>query len=772
METDNSFRNVGFFTITEAEKNPYGMIKCVAYDNCYKLTDYIIDDLVTGYVEEEDYPDDMGEFYDDIISTCGLTSNHGPTYNDSMPYNRNLTVNQATARDILSYIAQADGGYIYADAVGRVNVGHFQTNYEVVFDSDCKYGGEILNDTYISEVNCVWLGADENDVGVQYPSYVSANNAKLRITYNPMFYFHQYTEGATAPTNPAYLHVWKNTTNSKYYQWKAVPPQTTRQWNEIPENQSTWEYNVLTFIITLYFRMAALGDYYPLTLNMFSDKDISMGSGLSVYDKRGIEHRSYVFQKKWNADGVTITATGNSDRMQSTSSQSKIESLSGKYNTLKRTINETKSQVGDLSGEVSTISQTVDAIDTEVTDARGTSSTLKQRIDSIESTVTRGTKTYKQNSAPSDARDGDLWYYTGTTTAQYTNGTWYRYNGSSWESTKDPQVTTNTSTISQQANQIALVVKQEQGQDVVNGASIIAGINSDGSQVKISANKVEIEGNFVTFTDLATSGSTVINGANITTGKINTNYIDAGSFTMTGGSINIETDQQSSDLIHLKYGNYETKMEPEGIETNHQIVARYLTAMGPDEFDPSTLYEVSIGDGNITADRTIECTTILPNYCGSTSSPVDVVHTKNVSIKTATTVSNRDIGFNTQTGITGYYVQKYSASSRRFKHNIHELTPEMREQFRGLYNIEVKNWTYNNDHLDPNDELYGKETYGLIAEDVGEIIPGAVTHEDGLIRDYDDRRVMNAMLVLLQEQKQKIDELESRLEALENEQNE
>lgn len=116
----------------------------------------------------------------------------------------------------------------------------------------------------------------------------------------------------------------------------------------------------------------------------------------------------------------------------------------------------------------------------------------------------------------------------------------------------------------------------------------------------------------------------------------------------------------------------------------------------------------------------------------------------------------------------GYLLVEYSGSSKRYKHGFHSLNDELKEKIRKLYDLEVKSWTYNDDYLSDEDELYQTETFGLIAEDVAEVLPEAVYHNDnGDIDNYRDRHILNAMLVLLQEQKKQIDSLECRIEALE-----
>ena len=157
--------------------------------------------------------------------------------------------------------------------------------------------------------------------------------------------------------------------------------------------------------------------------------------------------------------------------------------------------------------------------------------------------------------------------------------------------------------------------------------------------------------------------------------------------------------------------------------------------------------------------------TVYCNYIGSSYDYPTVVHCNNVAVHTSTTISNNNAGFNSNYG----YVQEYSGSSKKFKHDIHSMPDELKKKIGGLYDVEVKCWTYNEDYLDEEDELFGVETFGLIAEDLNEVLPEAITHKsDGSISNYRDRNLLNAMLVLLQDQKKEIDSLKASIEEIKN----
>ena len=113
-----------------------------------------------------------------------------------------------------------------------------------------------------------------------------------------------------------------------------------------------------------------------------------------------------------------------------------------------------------------------------------------------------------------------------------------------------------------------------------------------------------------------------------------------------------------------------------------------------------------------------------------------------------------------------YQLGYASGSSRSFKHDIKpvenaELDPEH------LYDIEVVQFKYNDDYLEENDQRYGIDCIGFIAEQVNEVYPIAADRETGEPRNWEMRYIIPPMLALIQQQKKKIDDLESRMNELE-----
>lgn len=102
----------------------------------------------------------------------------------------------------------------------------------------------------------------------------------------------------------------------------------------------------------------------------------------------------------------------------------------------------------------------------------------------------------------------------------------------------------NISKIDQKADKIELSVSSK-----VDGNSIISAINMSPESIKINSSKINITG-FVTFSDLRGSGTTTINGSNITTGTINGNLANITNINAS----NITTGTINTSRVNIKGG--------------------------------------------------------------------------------------------------------------------------------------------------------------------------------------------------------------------------
>ena len=138
----------------------------------------------------------------------------------------------------------------------------------------------------------------------------------------------------------------------------------------------------------------------------------------------------------------------------------------------------------------------------------------------------------------------------------------------------------NISEIDQKADSINIKVESK-----ADSSNIISMINVSTEGIKIKADKVNITG-FVTFSDLKGTGTTTINGSNITTGTINANLaniININASNIVTGTLNI------SDYLKLKgTGTRYTLMEKDNYavydggssDSNRKVVVGFRTVYG------------------------------------------------------------------------------------------------------------------------------------------------------------------------------------------------
>lgn len=108
-----------------------------------------------------------------------------------------------------------------------------------------------------------------------------------------------------------------------------------------------------------------------------------------------------------------------------------------------------------------------------------------------------------------------------------------------------------------------------------------------------------------------------------------------------------------------------------------------------------------------------------------------------------------------------------SSSSRRYKHSIRPIESEALDPHK-LLALPIVQFEWNDNHPLQYEDMKGKTIPGIIAEDVEEIYPAATIHDaEGRVESWDERRLIPGMLALIQEQDKKIQELEARLEKLE-----
>ena len=221
--------------------------------------------------------------------------------------------------------------------------------------------------------------------------------------------------------------------------------------------------------------------YTPMKFNTFNDYGVDVGDILTINGKT-----CYVMKKTVKASGCEFECVGNKRReTQKAEQHSAITALNNKTNELVRTVDETKSTITSVQGSITNIEDEQGNITSQMATITTEQSEIKQTAQGLTSTVS-SIQTSLQN------LDGEVETLSSTV------------------STVQQTATGLTSTVTQQGETI--------------------------SQIRQDLDKIDISG-YVTFTDLKTSGSTTINGSNITTGYISANRISGG--TIDADTINV-----------------------------------------------------------------------------------------------------------------------------------------------------------------------------------------------------------------------------------------
>lgn len=220
---------------------------------------------------------------------------------------------------------------------------------------------------------------------------------------------------------------------------------------------------------------------------------------------------------------------------------------------------------------------------------------------------------------------------------------------------------------------------------------------------------------FVAFSDLANEGRTTINGANITTGTINCDRLNGG--TIRGQKIIVDNGW---DLLKDTSGNNIYSILDSWKRTNSLA----SNQNGNDWFGTQRFHT------DISA----------PCIKGRTSSAAANVRC--------------------QDGTNGWLATS-ATSSKRYKHAITDITDEKLNPQR-LYDLQVRQFVYNDDYLDENDQRYGMTVCGFIAEEVEEKYPVACEYnDDNMPENWDIRYIVPPMLKLIQQQHEEIEKIKS-----------
>jgi len=392
---------VGKFNVTQVVKAKTNY-KVIAYDNLSKF-----DINIDSWWESLNFPITLQNLFSSLCTYCGCSS-YGTITNSTMSITKNFVSQNVSGKQILNYIAQAAGGYAYADSNGRIRIKGFTTNRYVL--DNTKYAKLEYADYTAPVIDKIWIGMEDDDAGY---SYGTGNNV-LRLLYNPLFFV-----------------------------------------SDISQYQ--------TQIQNIYNKVHAYS-YIPMRIELYQDFGIQAGDIITVNNMTTL-----VMSKEITNTGVVFESTGNYKRIDNVDiTSSQINALRGKYNLLSRTVDETVNTVGDLEeglettvrikpdgvtiadAEGNTVVITGTCVDAATINANNLNMTGVVTWQDLSTTAQEEidrriakSATYKQSTVPSNPVEGDSWYVTGDNDITVGGVTYYHhytytYNGTSWEQSGVP----------------------------------------------------------------------------------------------------------------------------------------------------------------------------------------------------------------------------------------------------------------------------------------------------------------------------------------------
>lgn len=284
-------------------------------------------------------------------------------------------------------------------------------------------------------------------------------------------------------------------------------------------------------------------------------------------------------------------------------------------------------------------------------------------------------------------------------------------------------------------------------------------------------------------------------GTIITDTAVWSGSLTANNLTITGGSVNISTGVKEDNLIQLNY-DYDstthayTRVAPFGLTIYDDVGSTAspatltiqsanisMTAPGGGVY----IYANESHEGVVQADEfylgkksfysVFASRSDLSSYAlsGHTHSQYyesgDNIYASKLYVSNAGNISGDP---NARLAATSPYQLGYSSgSSMWYKHDIKPVENEELDPHH-LYDIKVYQFKYNDDYLNENDQRYGIDCIGFIAEQVNNVYPIAADRETGKPRNWEMRYIIPPMLALIQEHKKEIDALKERIDILES----
>ena len=358
---------------TRQTRNTY---KVYAYDAVSRL-----DGIQSAWLRsiQGQFPMSLWAFARLVAQRCGLTIT-----NTSLPRNGSYQVqafyaDDLTGRQLLSWVAQASGTFLRANADGELEFAWYEDRRDVVIGPGAGNGvlladstGALLQDSegYYLEVSSGSPTAVPYYEGtLSYEDYVCPVIDKVQIRQS---------------TNDVGV---------------IAPP------DEAGSNALTIEGNLLLTTSTdealrpvaesLYTLMLGV-TYTPCTVRVPASSGLSAGQIVRVQDVRGRVFDAWIMSATYSGTSVTLECTGNASRDGSAATnEQSFKNLRGKMLEITSSVDGLNVKASELEGQYTELSVTVDGLTSTVAgkiDGQQAQSLIDQALDSITMQVSNGSQ--------------------------------------------------------------------------------------------------------------------------------------------------------------------------------------------------------------------------------------------------------------------------------------------------------------------------------------------------------------------------------------------
>lgn len=727
--TDTPFQYGIYKVYSDVPSSDRTKREITAYDAMYD----IVNADVKSWYADLPFPMTLRQFRDSFFAYFGITQKETTLVNDGMIVNKTLVVTQ-TDPDSTITEEPAISGKTIVTAICEINGVFGNINRDGEFEYvELK---EIISPLY--PANDLY---PSDDLFPRDPNTIPMTGHYIKFDYED-FQTKQITQLEIRPSEDS-AGATVGTSGNNY----------VISGNFLVSDKAGTELEVIAANTLSIIRKAS---YTPLNSSeIVGNPCIELGDPIRFNTTREIIE-SYVLQR--TLTGIqnkrdSIVSPGTETYKQNPNSiRDQIAGVQRRTNKLERTADHTLSELADLDANTtSRFEQTSEQIQTEVSNRQSADSDLSSRITQTADSIT--TEVANRQSA-----DNEMSSRISQTANEIASEVTARQNADNEMSTK----------ISQTAHSIALTAT---GGDNSVGITIQL-YDEKGNLIDTESGNANITiVGVVKFEDLANAGSTVINGANITTGIIKSSDSEF-------------TRAKFFEGIYYALMYNGTKYEYPLFVVNEPGIVEY----GIDNMNTNlhgsfvfkdTASRVYIGNNKVATVNDKVASASNADYAtsaGSASSAAAADYASSSGHADYADVADK-CGNETSNSHTAncYITSKLtiykvpSGSARRFKTDIYTVVDQRLDPHR-LYDIDVVQFKYKPSFYNLPEGTEMPTVIGMLADDIDRIYPCACEYDEetGEVINWLERYMIPPMLALIQEQHKGIESLKQENLALQN----